>query len=123
MSVIFKSKTIHNILLRDLIFAVSRRSASTITHPLAERIIILLAHICQILPFFYSNYTIPSSSPSISHHLFFDSNFFINAFISAISFSCDLIISSASFRTSGSSISARLLVKIAIEWWGIIAFI
>src|SRR5690606_14890461 len=44
-------------------------------------------------------------------------------FISAISFSCALIISCASSFTWGSLILALLLVSTAMEWCGIIAFI
>jgi hypothetical protein len=47
----------------------------------------------------------------------------ISAFISRISLRWLSIILSASFRTRGSAISARSLVRIAIEWCGIIAFI
>lgn len=46
----------------------------------------------------------------------------IRVFISRISWYWLSMIRSASFRTRGSDISARLLVRIAIEWCGIIAF-
>ncbi len=44
----------------------------------------------------------------------------ISCFISSISLTCALMISSASFLTLGSDICARSLVNIAMEWWGII---
>lgn len=47
-------------------------------------------------------------------HLFVRST--INAFISAISSSWVLMMPSASSRTRGSEMSARSLVKMAIEW-------
>lgn len=47
----------------------------------------------------------------------------ISAFISRISLRWLSMIWSASLRTRGSAIRARSLVRIAIEWCGIIAFI
>lgn len=46
----------------------------------------------------------------------------IRAFISAISLRWASMIPSASFRTRGSKMWARSLVRIAIEWCGIMAF-
>src|SRR6476661_1599812 len=50
------------------------------------------------------------------------SNRLIIASISAISFSCDWMICSDSFFTSGSCMLACLLTMIAEEWCGIMAF-